>query len=199
MKGEGGGGGEAELALPGRVKGPRPHHKRTTCGPLEGTSVHHGWPVRWPSRDLMAKQDKEHRLYRTHQTLYSLIPRVATSYYLKCPIFNQNNYDTQRNRECGPYPGKQGAHGNRPGSAQLLNLLDKDLDATATNMFRELKETRLKNESVRMVTPNNARKGNDRREQAGCWHGEVQDLLVKQSHGGTIGLDWQEEEPGLGR
>lgn len=83
----------------------------------------------------MAKHNKE-QTYRSHQTLSSLTPRLATSYCSKCPISSHKTSMRHADRKCGLHTGKPGVHRNRPGSAQLLDFLDKGFDAT-TRMFRE--------------------------------------------------------------
>lgn len=199
------------MALPGRVTVPHPHHKPTACGPFKGTSVHHRLAsrltqqrphgqARQRTQTLQNSSDTEQS---DSQSCYILLFKMSNfqsqdkTIMRHKTIQSQDNYETHK--ETGsvlPYTGKQGVHGNHPGSAQLLNLLDKDFNATTTNRFRK-RETQLKNQSVRMTLHQieNARKEEITEEnKQKCWHGEVQDLLpVKQRvTRGTIGLSLAE-------
>lgn len=55
------------------------------------------------------------------QTCYVIVFKMSN-------FQSQDNYETQRDRKCGPHTGKPGAK-NRPGSAQLLSFLDKGFNA----------------------------------------------------------------------
>lgn len=71
----------------------------------------------------------------------------------KCLVFNKNYKTYKETRLCGPCTRKNSQPMETvPEEAQMLDLLDKDINLSIRNMFKELKENILMNESMRMMS-----------------------------------------------
>lgn len=74
----------------------------------------------------------------------SLISRVTTLHYLKCPI---KKYIYKKCKETGKqdtYTGKSAVNKTLLEEVQMLDLLDKDFKSPVIDMFKELKESTTK-------------------------------------------------------
>lgn len=64
--------------------------------------------------------------------------RVATIYYIKCPVFT--NYETcKETGKYGPYIGEKAGNRNYLRGSKMSDLIDKDSQVAVINMFKEVK------------------------------------------------------------
>lgn len=106
-------GRQAALALPGGVL--TVHHQ-------PASTLTQQRPHGQAQRRTLTLQNSSDAEQSDSQTCYVIVFKMSN-------FQSQDNYETQRDRKCGPHTGKPGVHRNRPGSAQLLNFLDKGFNA----------------------------------------------------------------------
>ena len=84
-----------------------------------------------------------------------MIFRIATLYYFKCPIFNNNNKnETYKKRSFAYTQEKNVINGNCPEEAQKLDLLDKEFKSAILKHVKRMKGNHAlrPKESMRMTS-----------------------------------------------